>query len=248
MLSNDAEVWPPDTVAVVGRLTVVSATADGFAIGDETHGSLAEALATTAIGDGDPVDVVLPEASPISVESFVDLVATIPSRYPRQQSSLDEPALTVNGQRFHAIVLKRPGVPVSNVFKSDEPWAFVPDDDLDQSLGWASISEEGAMISGTWQSSVTLLPSGDIVIEEREDDSPSERYLFMMSGNFGRVSAVREWFSWLDPLRVGLIESAVKSASELAATRDAGDWVTDTLRIEAHLELTHDEEKELWDD
>jgi len=243
MLSNDADVWPTDVIAVVGHSNVVSATAKGFAIGDEDYDTLEEALAATAIGDGDPVVVRLPETSPISVESFVDLVAAVPSEFSRRQSSLDEPALTVNGQGFHAIALEHARAPVAS---SDQSWVFVPEQNLNQSLGWASISEEGAMMSGTWESSVTLLPSGSVLIEERADDELGSHSLFIRSGNFSRVSAVQEWLRWIELEQAVLVRAALRGDKELADTVDAADWATDTLNVGARLELTQSEQEELW--
>jgi len=102
------------------------------------------------------------------------------------------------------------------------------------------------MISGTWESSVTLLPSGSILIEERADDEPGAHSLFIRSGNFSRVSAVQEWLRWIELEQAVLVRAALRGDNELADTVDAADWATDTLSVGAGLELTQSEQQELW--
>ena len=238
-----------DVVVIVDRSTVVSAVADGFAVGDSHYEDLADALAATALGAGDPVAVEIPETSPVSVESFVELVASLPVERSRQQSDFDEASLTVNGRRFHAIGLHslgRGGIAPASVSRADDPWRFVSEDDIGGTLGWVSSAEGGAMISGAWHSNVRLHVSGHVVIEDREADS-SERYLFIVAGRYSRVAAVQEWFEWLDPHVVGVIETICGSSDEPTDDAEDNEWSTDTLGFEAHLDLTDDEQRQLWE-
>lgn len=248
-MSDDSSDGSNDVVVIVGRSTAVLTVANSFMIGDTNYGTLSEALAMTQLGIGDPVSVEIPEASPFSVESFVELAASLSVTYPRQQSDLDEAALTVNGVPFHAIsiqTLDRDGIKPASSSHQDEPWVFVAESDITEPLGSVSTEEEGAMISGAWESSVSLLASGSVLIQDRDADS-SERYLFIIDGNYNRVSAVQQWLAWLEPHIVGAIKNTCGPNSDPAAADEGSDGRrTGSLSIDAQLSLTDDEQRQLW--
>lgn len=247
-MPDDASDGSDDVVVIVGRSTAVSPVADGFMIGDTNYGTLSEALTMTELGIGDPVSVEIPEASPISVGSFVGLAASLPVTNPRQQSDLDEASLTVDGVPFHAIgiqTLDRGGIKPASSSRQDEPWVFVAERAITEPLGSVSTEEEGAMISGAWESSVSLLASSSVPIQDRDADS-SERYLFIIDGNYNRVSAVQQRLAWLEPHIVGAIENTCGPNSNPAAADEGSDWWTDSPSIDAHLSLTDDEQRQLW--
>ena len=117
--------------------------------------------------------------------------------------------------------------------------------DINEPLGSVSTEEEGATTPGVWESSVNLLASGRVLIQDREAE-PSEHYLFMISGNYNRMSAVQQWFTWLEPHIVGAIEGICSPNADPIPNYEGSDWWADSLRIDAHLSLTDDEQQQLW--